>query len=77
MRTWEYKIIDSNAYKKPGLMRNFTPADVDGFLNKYGQEGWELIHFQCKFKTKEIESFYGLAKREVVKQAQNPSPEQE
>ena len=72
MKNWEYKIIDSNAYKKPGLMKDFSPKDVEGFLNKLGQQGWEVIEFQCKFKIKQIDTFYGLARREVESQAQNP-----
>ena len=78
MKTWEYKIIDHNAFKKPGLMKDFSPEDVEGFLNELGKDGWEFISFDCKFKIKEIETFYGLAKRQasVKAHAQAPAPAQ-
>jgi len=70
MKTWEYKLIDSNTVKKPGLMSDFPPEDVENLLNKLGGEGWEVIYFQCKFKAKQIENFYGIAKRESSGQPQ-------
>ena len=54
MKKWEYKIINSHSFKKPGIMKEFSPAVVESHLNKLGQDGWEIIYFDCKFKVKEI-----------------------
>jgi len=75
MKQWEYRIIDSNTIKKPGLMKDFAVTDVQAYLNKIGETGWEIIDFQCKFKLKEIEWFHGLAKREQSAATQTPQPE--
>ncbi|MBN1782476.1 hypothetical protein JW948_15175 [bacterium] len=73
---WQYKLIDSNAFKKPGLMKDFAPADVEAYLNKLGQQGWEIVSFDCRFKLKAVEFFYGLAKREAQGAPQEPAAEQ-
>jgi hypothetical protein len=66
MKKWEYKIIHSHTFKKAGILKDFAVADVESQLNKLGQQGWEIIYFDCKFKVKEIETFTGVAKREAA-----------
>jgi hypothetical protein len=70
MKTWQYKFIDSNTMRKPGLMKDFSPSEVEAYLNQLGQEGWEIIHFQCKFRVKDVDSFYGVARREGTEPSQ-------
>lgn len=76
MKTWEYKLIDSNVIKKPGLLKDFDPEDVEAHLNQLGQQGWEIIFFNCSFKVKKVETFYGVAKREAQGQALHAGSEQ-
>lgn len=76
MKTWEYKLIDSNVLKKPGLLKDFDPADVETHLNQLGQQGWEIVFFNCIFKAKKVETFYGVAKRESHGEARSADPGQ-
>jgi hypothetical protein len=70
MKTWQYKFIDSNSLRKPGLMKDFSPSEVEAYLNTLGQEGWEIIHFHCKFRVKDVDTFYGVARREGTEPSQ-------
>lgn len=65
MRTWEYRIIDSNDVKSEGLLKGRSRAGVETYLNALGDEGWEVINLDWR----ELESrmsFSGLAKREKL-----------
>ncbi len=73
MKKWEYKLVNSNFFKKPGLLKDFAITDVEAYLNKLGQQGWEIVYFDCKFKIKEIETFTAVAKREADETSQQPS----
>ena len=66
MKKWEYKIINSHTVKKTGILSDYAVADVESLLNKLGQQGWEIVHFDCKFKVKKIETFTAVIKREAA-----------
>jgi hypothetical protein len=72
MKKWEYKIINSHTFKKAGILKDFAVADVESQLNQLGQQGWEIVYFDCKFKVKEIETFTGVVKREAVSAPTSP-----
>jgi hypothetical protein len=72
MKKWEYKIINSHTFKKSGILKNFAVADVESQLNRLGQQGWEIVYFDCTFKVKEIEAFTGVVKREAVSAPASP-----
>ena len=66
MKKWEYKIFNSHTFKKAGILNDYAIADVESLLNKLGQQGWEIVHFECKFKVKVIETFTAVVKREAA-----------
>jgi len=65
MRTWEYRIIDSNDVKSEGLLKGRSRTSLEAYLNELGDEGWEIVNLDWR----ELESrmsFSGLAKREKL-----------
>jgi hypothetical protein len=72
MKKWEYKIINSHSFKKVGILKDFAVADVESQLNQLGQQGWQIVHFDCKFKVKEIETFTAVVKREAASASTSP-----
>ena len=64
MRTWEYKILDSNDVPGGGFLRGKSRESVETYLNRLGAEGWEVVNIGSR----ELEgrtSFVGIAKREM------------
>ncbi len=64
-KKWEYRVVDS--HEIPGV--NFTEArkksDIVEYLNRLGQEGWEIINLDMT-ESQAMFNFFGVAKRELT-----------
>jgi hypothetical protein len=64
-KKWEYCIVDS--HEVPGV--NFTDKrskqDIADYLNRLGQEGWEIINLDMT-ENQVFYNFFGVAKRELT-----------
>lgn len=58
-KMYEYRIISSRDMKKRG------PADVEGFLNALGAEGWDLVVMTMNESNGKGASLFGLMKRRL------------
>ena len=67
MDKWEYKLLDSK--KLPEAERGIftqakvTLAEAEMYLNKLGEEGWEIIDIDFDFLVHDTGAFVGVAKR--------------
>jgi hypothetical protein len=63
-KKWEYCVVDS--HEVPGV--NFTDKrnkpDITAYLNRLGQEGWEIINLDMTESQAHF-NFFGVAKREL------------
>jgi len=63
-KKWEYRIVDS--HEIPGV--DYTDVrrkqDLQNYLNRLGQEGWEIINLDLT-ENQEFYNFFGVAKREL------------
>ncbi len=64
MRRWEYKIIDTKDVPGGGIFKGKKLADVEDYLNKLGEQGWEIINIDALEQQTHHLSFLGVAKRE-------------
>lgn len=55
---WEYTV------QSMGSDNELDNSQIDGFLNSYGREGWELINVYC---AKRETTLFFIFKREVIK----------
>ena len=65
MKKWEYRILDSKDVAKRGLLKGRARADVEGYLNELGNEGWEIINLDFRELGTRAE-FFGVAKKEIT-----------
>ncbi|MFH0916932.1 MAG: hypothetical protein V1912_10885 [bacterium] len=63
MKTWEYRIIDSKDVPREGILMRKSRQALEGYLNQFGADGWELIDIDC-FELEGRKNFVGIAKRE-------------
>ncbi len=67
MDKWEYKLLDSK--KLPEAEKGlFKPPivsleEAEDYLNKLGEDGWEVIDLEFDFQIHDTGSFVGVAKR--------------
>jgi hypothetical protein len=65
MKKWEYKIIDTKEI--PGVKifkdKSRQAVEVEAYLNKLGEQGWEIVNFDAVDWNRCME-FRGVAKRE-------------
>ena len=70
MTKWEYKLIDSKklseAEKSIFKQTRVTLEEAETYLNKLGEEGWEIIHLDFDFLIHDTGAFVGVAKREAL-----------
>ncbi|MCK4871634.1 MAG: DUF4177 domain-containing protein [Phycisphaerales bacterium] len=67
MDKWEYKLLDSKIlpeaekgiFKQPKV----TLEEAETYLNKLGEEGWEIIDIDFDFLLHNTGAFVGVAKR--------------
>lgn len=63
MKTFEYKLIDSNDVDTAGFFKGRSREDIEAHLNQLGRQGWEIVNLDFR----ELEGslgFAGLMKRE-------------
>lgn len=63
MKKWEYMIVDSQEIPGGGIFKGKDRSDINNFLNKLGEEGWEIINLDFRELERRSE-FTGVAKRE-------------
>ncbi len=63
MKKWEYMIVDSKDVASGGIFRGRDRSAIDTYLNKLGQEGWEIVNLDFRELENRFE-FSGVAKRE-------------
>jgi len=67
MDRWEYKLLDSKILpeEEKGTFKQseVTLAEAETYLNKLGEEGWEIIDIDFDFLIHDTEAFAGAAKR--------------
>ena len=67
MKKWEYMLIDSKKLPeaKQGLFSKPKVAveEAEKYLNRLGEEGWEIIDLDFDFLIHETGNFVGMAKR--------------
>lgn len=64
MKKWKYMIVDSKDVPGGGILKGKDRSEVDAYLNRLGQQGWEIVNLDFR----EFESrfdFTGVAKREI------------
>ncbi|HUT77290.1 MAG TPA: hypothetical protein VM285_06375 [Polyangia bacterium] len=62
MKTWEYRVIDSNDVAREGLFTGRSREAIEGYLNGLGAEGWEVVNVDFR-ELESRSSFTGVAKR--------------
>ena len=69
MEKWEYLLIDSKSLEtaQGGVFtqKKVTLEEAQKYLNKLGQEGWEIIDLDFDFLVHDTGAFVGVAKRRV------------
>jgi hypothetical protein len=64
MKKWEYKIIDTKEAPGGGFLTGKSPNAIEDYLNKLGEQGWEIVNFDAlEFQGHRL-NFLGVAKRE-------------
>ncbi len=65
MIKWEYKFLDSRSVPDPkGIFpKPKTPSDIEEYLNRLGEDGWEIVNLDFKELAAHRE-FLGVAKRQ-------------
>ncbi|PCJ53566.1 MAG: hypothetical protein COA79_22655 [Planctomycetota bacterium] len=67
MDKWEYKMINSKNQPeaKGGILnsKRLSIEDAEIYLNKLGDEGWEIIDLDFDFLVHDTGIFVGIAKR--------------
>lgn len=67
MDKWEYKLLDSKRLPKAdkGIFKQskVTLEEAEEYLNKLGNEGWEIIDIDFDFLVHDTGAFVGVAKR--------------
>ncbi len=66
MKKWEYKVLDLSDIPGGGLFGDKERSDVEQYLNRLGQQGWELVHADFR-QLKHRFDFAGVAFRGVAK----------
>lgn len=67
MDKWEYKLLDSK--KLPDVEKGIfkqskvSLSEAEQYLNKLGEEGWEIIDIDFDFLIHDTGAFVGVAKR--------------
>jgi len=67
MEKWEYKLLDSKKlpdvekgiFKQPKVSLD----EAEHYLNKLGEDGWEIIDIDFDFLIHDTGAFVGVAKR--------------
>lgn len=62
---FSYKIIDSADVKSAGLFKGKQREDVEAYLNKLGQDGWELVNVDFRELEGRLE-FSGIMKKQIA-----------
>ncbi len=69
MEKWEYRLLDSkNLETAEGgffTKQKVTLEEAQNYLNKLGQEGWEIIDLDFDFLVHDTGAFVGVAKRKI------------
>jgi hypothetical protein len=67
MDRWEYKLLDSKRLPEAekGIFKQtkVSLAEAEAYLNKLGDEGWEIIDIDFDFLIHDTGAFVGVAKR--------------
>ncbi|MBZ0265573.1 DUF4177 domain-containing protein [bacterium] len=70
MDKWEYKLLDSKKLPEveSGLFKQSKVSlkEAEEYLNKLGDEGWEIIDIDFDFLIHDTGAFVGVAKRKKV-----------
>jgi hypothetical protein len=67
MDKWEYRLLDSK--KLPEAEKGFFKQakvslhEAEAYLNRLGEEGWEIIDIDFDFLIHDTGAFVGVAKR--------------
>ncbi len=64
MSKWEYLIVDSKDVPAGGFFRGKDRSEVDDYLNRLGQDGWEIVNLDFRELEGRFE-FTGVAKRQL------------
>ena len=65
MKKWEYKIVDSKDIAGGGVFKGTPRENIEAYLTKLGDDGWEVFNLHFKELEKHYE-FYGVARREAT-----------
>ncbi len=63
MTKWAYKIIDSRDVEREGFFKGRERSKLEEYLNKLGEEGWEVINLDFSDLSDDAGRFYGVAKK--------------
>ena len=64
MKTWEYRIIDSEEAYRGGFEEDIKKKDIEEYLNRLGIDGWEIINLDFSAHARKS-WFMGGARREI------------
>lgn len=62
---WEYRLFDSKDVKRDGLLKGKSRESIERYLNKLGDEGWEVVNITFR-ELESRSSFTGVAKRQLA-----------
>jgi hypothetical protein len=67
MDKWEYKLLDSKRLPEAekGIFKRtrVSITEAEAYLNKLGEDGWEIIDIDFDFLIHDTGAFAGVAKR--------------
>lgn len=63
-KKWEYRIVDSHEVPGVDFSDKRNRQDITDYLNRLGQEGWEIINLDMT-ESQALFNFFGVAKREL------------
>jgi hypothetical protein len=70
MDRWEYRLLDSKKLPEAerGLFKQTKVSleEAEAYLNKLGDQGWEIIDIDFDFLIHDTGAFVGVAKRKKV-----------
>jgi len=70
MEKWEYKLLNSKKLPEAdkGLFKQtkLSLTEAENYLNKLGEDGWEIIDIDFDFLIHDTGAFVGVAKRKKL-----------
>ncbi|MBI2570000.1 MAG: DUF4177 domain-containing protein [Candidatus Schekmanbacteria bacterium] len=60
---WEYRLVSSLEVEKPGMFKARRIEDIEAYLNKLGEDGWQMVNAHFAEGTTDPTVFYAVMMR--------------